>query len=84
MASFLALYRGPSLKSAEIIAVSSDPEVVKQFADELLDRSADSGDPVVDATRRGRRHALRLIKTESEDRSSGSASASRPNSEEPT
>lgn len=65
MASFLALYRGESVGSASLVAVTADQELVREFADRLLahDPPAD-GDPVQDAVREGRREALRLVRDE--------------------
>lgn len=69
MVSFLTLYRGPSLAAAELIAVTTDPDLIAQVAGALLkDRSPDPGvDPAVSALKAGRRRALRLVRAEAED-----------------
>jgi hypothetical protein len=66
MTSFIALYRGPSVDDARLIAVSSAPDLVAFLADQLLVRDEPSGDPVVEKLRRGRRSALKAVKTEAE------------------
>lgn len=66
MANILALYRGETLGSARLVAVSTDPDLVARFADELLDHGADSRDPVAAAVEEGRRTALRLVRDEAE------------------
>ncbi len=35
MTNFIALYRGPSVSEARLIAVSSEPEIVSRFLREL-------------------------------------------------
>lgn len=35
MTNFIALYRGPSVSEARLIAVSSEPEIVRRFIREL-------------------------------------------------
>ncbi len=69
MVSFLALHRGPSLATAELIAVTTDPELVAYVAGALLREPKDpeasaANDPAVGALRRGRRRALRLVQAE--------------------
>ena len=65
MANFLALYRGQTIGSAQLVAVSTDPDVVARFADELLeDRGENPHDPVAAAVEEGRRTALRLVRDE--------------------
>lgn len=62
MRSFLALYRGRDLPSAELVAVSTDPALVAQVAGVLLDHSPDHDrDPALKALTRGRRRALRVV-----------------------
>lgn len=62
-ASFLALYHGPSVPQAKLIAVTADPHLVSDFAARLLhdEESPPNADPVLDEVERGRRRALRLI-----------------------
>lgn len=72
MANFLALYRGDTVGSADLVAVSADPDLVGQFADELLARNRRSdGDPVVGAVDEGRRRALKIVRDESDGRTDG-------------
>lgn len=67
MVSFLALYRGQSVGAAELVAVSTDPELVGRFADELLDQKARTADdPVIDAIREAERRGLRVVRDEAE------------------
>ncbi len=69
--SFLALYRGKSLETAELVGISTDPEVVAYVAGALLQESsrepAAPGDQAVDALSQGRRRALKIIRHEAED-----------------
>ncbi len=67
MSTFLALYRGESVGSAKLVAVSADPTTVAEFAARLLHQSPsveDSPDPVLLSIERGRRQALRRISKE--------------------
>jgi hypothetical protein len=68
MATIVALYRGASVDSARLIAVSVDPELVADVASRLLSGPIDDPtDPVLSAQRGGERRALRLIKAEAEE-----------------
>jgi hypothetical protein len=70
MVSFLTLHRGPSLATAELIAVSTDPELVGHVAAALLRKpTPPSDDPAVAALTRGRRRALRLVRTKASSES---------------
>jgi hypothetical protein len=63
--SFVALYRGATVSSARLIAVSADPELAAQVSARLLDLPGDGErDPVVVTLEQGRRAALRAIKRE--------------------
>jgi len=66
MVSFITLYRGASVPTAELIAVSTDPTLVAYVASSLLRgrQVAPSADPATTALARGRRRALRLVHTE--------------------
>lgn len=65
MTSFLALYRGSSVASAEVVGMSADPELVAEFATRMLQRRpTPEGDPVLAARRRSERHVLRLVRDE--------------------
>lgn len=63
MGIFVGLYRGESLGDAELVAVSSDPELGELVAERILRRTYDDiGDPATDAIRRGRKQALEIIR----------------------
>ncbi len=65
MVSFVALYRGASLSSTELIAVSTNPDVISFIAGALLkERTNPSDDPAVSALGSGRRRALRIVHKE--------------------
>jgi len=66
LTNFIALYRGETVGSAKIIAVSADADLVADFAARLLQRQQEGveGDPVVRRLDAGRRQALRLIAEE--------------------
>ena len=69
MTSFVALYRGDSIRDATMVAVTGDPKVVAHVVAELLADSQEqpeSTDPALHALVDARRHALRLIKCEAE------------------
>jgi hypothetical protein len=68
MTTFLALYRGPTVASAELIAISIDDEIIADVARRIL-REPDptgegSGDLVRKSLNDGRRRALEAIVTE--------------------
>jgi len=63
--SFVALYRGPSVGEARLIALCTDKDVVAEFAERLLGReSPKEKDPVRGVLENARREALRLVKEE--------------------
>lgn len=63
--AFIALYRGRTVASAHLVAVSSDPQLVAEAAARILGQPiADDGDPVIARIERGRRSALRAIRRE--------------------
>jgi hypothetical protein len=64
MRTFLALYRGATVGSAELVAVSADPEVVTRFADEILRTNRLERDPVLGELEGGRRRALQVVRDE--------------------
>lgn len=67
MSTFLALYRGRTVGEASLVAVSVDPELVREFAARLLEGQADPRvDPVIECIRDGRLRALRLVTEEEE------------------
>lgn len=68
--SFVALYRGASVGDARLVAVSADPEIVRDFAERLLSEEpgpAAEPDPVERALEGGRRDAIRLVRDEAAD-----------------
>jgi hypothetical protein len=63
LTTFLALYRGDSVSSAKLLALSADPGLVRQFAAQLLDApECQETDPVARELENGRRRALELVK----------------------
>ena len=65
MTTFVALYRGPTVASAKLVAVTADPSLVADVSARLLQQPAGNPeDPVVDGLERARRSALRLIHRE--------------------
>lgn len=68
MQSFIALYRGETVTSSRLVALSTDSDVVARFAEEILERNGQrSGDPVEAEIESGRRRALELIQDEAEE-----------------
>ena len=64
MRSFLALYRGKSVGSSELVSVTADPGIVSRFADEILQAEEPDRDPVLRAVEDGKRQALRIVRDE--------------------
>ena len=65
MVSFLALYRGDTVASAELLALSADPELVGWVTEMMLQSySQSSGDPVRDSLLDGKRSALERLRQE--------------------
>lgn len=65
MTNFIALYRGETVGSAKIIAVSADADLVADFAARMLHRQEETeGDPVIRKLDAGRQQALRMITEE--------------------
>jgi hypothetical protein len=63
--TFLAVYRGPSIAAAKLIAVTADPTIIAEVTRRLLNGSGpDSADPVLSKLNSGRRAALRAIRRE--------------------
>jgi hypothetical protein len=60
MDSFVALYRGPTVSEARLVAASGDPALVAEVASRLLAQARDP-DPVLAPIDAGRRQALRLV-----------------------
>ncbi len=70
--TFIALYRGSRLSSAELVAVSTDPSLVAHVAAALLatheHEPEGSGDVATQALSAGRQHALELVRDEASSR----------------
>ena len=68
MTTFLALYRGESVGGAKLLALTAEPELVRDFASRLLRESTpnEDPDPVLEELERGRRGALRLVESGTE------------------
>jgi hypothetical protein len=66
--TFLALYRGESVSSAKLLALSADGELVRDFASRLLQAAElpHETDPVLEELEDGRRRALRLVRDDGE------------------
>ena len=70
--NFVALYRGESLRTARLVAVSDEPELIEELIDRLLEYgSDDGGDTALVQLEEGRRAALKLIRNEREVRRCG-------------
>jgi hypothetical protein len=66
--TFVALYRGRTVSSAHLVAVSNDPHLIADVSARLLTHQQDEeADPVVARLERGRRAALRLMRKEAAD-----------------
>jgi hypothetical protein len=63
MTSFLALYRGESIAGAKIVAVTTEPQLVRNFAAQMLVRPEEESDPVLVELVNGRRRALELVRS---------------------
>jgi hypothetical protein len=59
MTSFIALYRGETVSAAQLVAVTADPMLVRDFASKLV---SDNPGPDED-----RRRDLRLVEAGQED-----------------
>ena len=68
MTSFVAIYRGPSVAEAKLIAASADPGLVSEVSTRLLQSlPVQNQDPIIESLETGRRTALRLIGKEASD-----------------
>ena len=76
MTNFIALYRGETVASAKIVAITADTDLVADFAARMLHHHEEEteGDSVVRSLDDGRKQALRLIteETTQEDKSTRS------------
>ena len=67
MTTFVALYRGETVASARLVAVTADPALVADVSSRLLRiPPGETQDPVVGSLECGRRAALRLIHKEAD------------------
>jgi len=68
LTTFLALYRGDSVSSAKLLALTADHELVRDFAARPLNKPTEeqNPDPVLEELERGRLRALQLVKSEAE------------------
>ena len=69
LVTFVVLYRGQSLHSAELVAVATDPNLAAYVAAELLRHPPVLGDrpdsdAVISSLRGGKREALQLVSLE--------------------
>jgi hypothetical protein len=64
LTTFVALYRGKTIATAQLVAVSADAKLAAYVASQLLGEDDMSDDPVLEKVRRGRRAALRVVKQE--------------------
>jgi hypothetical protein len=48
MAAFIALYRGETVCGAQLVAVTADPQMVKDFAAKLITGNSGDEDPKPD------------------------------------
>jgi hypothetical protein len=62
--TFLALYRGESVSGAKLLALTAEPEIVRDFVGRLLAEPEAEEDAVALELERGRRRALQLVKSE--------------------
>ncbi len=63
LASFIALYRGDTISSADLVATTADPGLVRDFAERLLSTpESQEPDAVLRELALGRRRALRLVR----------------------
>ncbi len=61
--SFIALYRGETVSSAKLVAVASEPDIVRAFAARMLEEPADpEQDPVAYEIECGKRRALKVVR----------------------
>lgn len=69
--SFIALYRGPDVERARVVALTADPEIVAVLAHVLLERQEGPGDLADRALTVGRRQALEVIRDEAAEAGEG-------------
>ena len=63
MSNFVALFRGQSMKDAQLIGVSNSPATVAKVAESMLSEQRQSNsDPVLNALNTSRQKALTAIR----------------------
>jgi hypothetical protein len=63
--NFLALYRGETVSGARIVALSADPQLVRDFAGRLLESSPEQSEkPDTFAKENESRQAVRIVRGE--------------------
>jgi hypothetical protein len=61
----VALYRGETVGAAKMVAVSAEPDLVRDFAARMLTQPPEyEVDTVLQELERGRRRALELVRSE--------------------
>jgi len=66
--SFLALYRGESVGGAKLLALTAEPEIVRDFAGRLLAGPEEpESDTALHELEHGRRRALQLVHDEASE-----------------
>jgi hypothetical protein len=61
MTTFLALYRGETVRTAKLVAVTVDPTLVREVASHMLDYTPENADAILREVENGRRRALQRI-----------------------
>jgi len=63
MSEFLVMYSGATVNSSEIVAITANPSVVRDFARRMLDEPAPrKTTPAASSIEGGRRGALELVR----------------------
>jgi hypothetical protein len=65
--TFLALYRGESVAAVKLLALTAEPELVRDFAERMLTTPEEQEpDAVLAELEHGRQRALELVKDEAQ------------------
>jgi hypothetical protein len=63
MTAFIALYAGQTVNSSEVLALTVDPRIVRDFDGRMLDQTPKvSSDAAVVSIEEGRRNALKSVR----------------------
>ncbi len=83
--TFVAVYRGPDPKTADLVALSTSPRIVAAVSELLLREPPPEGleDPALGVVQGARRRALRLIHQEAEAALAPAGAAVRPRRRRP-